>query len=208
MLIFIETISSFEFFLYLKKLEQLEKFDRIIFDETHLIVINVNYRFHMHSLKKLRIFVTQFVFFSVILFDLLFSELEKSMIFIKNVVLRTFIIRDNIFYRIKVFSKNIKEENERFEKVLKTLIDLIIDFEISDQIIIFVINTNMARKLSEYLNCKYYISNVENKEKIIDSFIFFDRIIVATSALEEGFDYSFIRVVIYYISSFSFIDFQ
>ena len=162
----------------------------------------------MHSLKKLRIFATQFVFFSITLLDLLLFELKKSMILIKNVVLRIFIVRDNISYRVKVFSKNIKEENERFEEVLKTLIDLIIDFEISDRIIIFVINTNTARKLSEYLDCKYYTSNVENKEKIIDSFIFFDRIIVATSALEEGFDYSSIRVVIYYISSFSFIDFQ
>ena len=207
-LVSIETISNFEFFLYLKKLEQLEKLDRIIFDEAYLIVTNVNYRFHIHSLKRLRIFVTQFVFFSITLPDLILSELEKSMILIKNVVLRTFTIRDNISYRIKVFSKNIKEENERFEKVLKTLIDLIVDFEVSDRIIIFVINTNTARKLSEYLDCKYYASNVENKEKIIDSFIFFDRIIVATSALEEGFDYSFIRVVIHYISSFSFIDFQ
>ena len=162
----------------------------------------------MHSLKKLRIFVTQFVFFSATLPDLLLSELEKSMIFIKNVVLRTFTIRDNISYRIKVFSKNIKEENERFEEVLKTLIDLIVDFEVSDRIIIFVMNTNTARKLSEYLDCKYYASNVENKEKIINSFISFDRIIVATSALGEGFDYSSIRVVIHYISSFSFIDFQ
>ena len=208
MLVFIETISNSEFFLYLKKLEQLEKLDRIIFDEAHLIVISANYRFHMHSLKRLRIFVTQFVFFSVILSDLILSELEKSMIFIKNVILRTFIVRDNIFYRVKVFLRNIKEENERFEEILKTLIDLIVDFEISDRIIIFVMNTNTARKLSEYLNCKYYVSNVENKEKIIDSFIFFDRIIVATSALGEGFDYSFIRVVIHYISSFSFIDFQ
>ena len=162
----------------------------------------------MHSLKRLRIFVTQFVFFSATLPDLILSELEKSMILIKNVVLRTFTIRDNISYRIKIFPRNIKKENERFEKVLKTLIDLIVDFEISDRIIIFVMNTNTARKLSEYLNCKYYASNVENKEKIINSFISFDRIIVATSALEEGFDYSSIRVVIHYISSFSFIDFQ
>ena len=208
MLISIETISNSEFFLYLKKLEQLKKLDRIIFDETHLIVTSANYRFHMHSLKRLRIFVTQFVFFSITLLDLILSELKKSMILTKNVVLRTFTVRDNIPYRIKVFSKNIKKENERFEKVLKTLIDLIIDFEISDRIIIFVMNTNTARKLSEYLNYKYYASNVENKEKIINSFIFFDRIIVATSALGEGFDYSSIRVVIHYISSFSFIDFQ
>ena len=162
----------------------------------------------MHSLKKLRIFATQFVFFSATLPDLLLSELEKSMILTKNVVLRTSTVRDNISYRVKVFPRNIKEENERFEEVLKTLIDLIVDFEVSDRIIIFVINTNTARKLSEYLDCKYYASNVENKEKIIDSFISFDRIIVATSALEEGFDYSSIRVVIHYISSFSFIDFQ
>ena len=208
MLIFIEIISNFEFFLYLKKLEQLEKLDRIIFDEAHLIVINANYRFHMHSLKRLRIFVTQFVFFSITLLDLILSELKKSMIFIKNVILRIFIVRDNIFYRVKVFPKKIKEENEKFEEILKTLIDLIVDFEISDRIIIFVINMNTARKLSEYLDCKYYISNVENKEKIINSFIFFDRIIVATSALEEGFDYSFIRIIIHYISSFFFIDFQ
>ena len=162
----------------------------------------------MHSLKRLRIFVTQFVFFSITLLDLILSELKKSMILTKNVVLRTFTVRDNIPYRIKVFSKNIKKENERFEKVLKTLIDLIIDFEISNRIIIFVINTNTTRKLSEYLNYKYYISNVENKEKIINSFIFFDRIIVAISALKESFNYSFIRVIIHYISSFSFIDFQ
>ena len=207
-LVSIETISSSEFFLYLKKLEQLEKLDRIIFDEAHLIVTNANYRFHIHSLKKLRIFVTQFVFFSITLPDLLLFELEKSIILIKNVILRIFIIRDNISYRIKVFSKNIKEENEKFKEVLKTLIDLIVDFEISDRIIIFVMNTNTARKLSEYLDYKYYVSNVENKEKIINSFISFDRIIVATSALGEGFDYSSIRVVIHYISSFSFIDFQ
>ena len=148
------------------------------------------------------------MFFLVILFDLILFELEKSIILIKNVILRTFIIRDNIFYRKKIFSKKIKKENEKFEKILKISIDLIIDFEISDRIIILVINTNTAINLSEYLNCKYYILNVENKEKIINSFIFFDRIIVAISALKESFNYSFIRVIIHYISSFSFIDFQ
>ena len=68
-------------------------------------------------------------------------------------------------------------------------------------------DTNTAKKLSEYLRCSYYASNVEDKEKVLESFISLDLVIVATSALGEGFDYSSIRVVIYYLSSFSFIDF-
>ena len=207
-LVSIETISNSEFFLYLKKLEQLEKLDRIIFDEAHLIVTSSNYRFQIHSLKKLRIFSTQFVFFSATLPDFVLSELEKSMILTKNTVLRTSTIRNNISYRVKVFPKEVRGEDERFEEVLKTLIDLRADFEVSDRVIIFVMDTNTARNLSKYLGCKYYASNIEEKEKVIDSFISFDRILVATSALGEGFNYSSIRVIIHYISSFSFIDFQ
>ena len=207
-LVSIETISNSEFFLYLKKLEQLEKLDRIIFDEAHLIITSANYRFQMHSLKRLRIFATQFVFFSATLPDQVLSDLEKSMVISNNTILRTSTIRNNISYRVKVFPKEVRQESERFEEVLKTLIDLTVDFEVSDRIIIFVMDTNTAKNLSKYLECRYYSSNVEEKDKVIDSFISSDRILVATSALGEGFDYSSIRVIIHYISSFSFIDFQ
>ena len=207
-LVSIETISNSEFFLYLKKLEQLGKLDRIIFDEAHLIVTSANYRYQMHSLKRLRIFATQFVFFSATLPDFVLSKLEESMVLTKNTVLRTSTIRNNISYRVKVFPKTVRQESERFEEVLTTIIDLKADFEVSDRVLIFVMDTNTAKNLSEYLGCKYYASNVEEKDKVIDSFISFDRILVATSALGEGFDYSSIRLIIHYISSFSFIDFQ
>ena len=162
----------------------------------------------MHSLKRLRIFATQFVFFSATLPNFVLSELEKSIVLTKNTILRTSTTRNNISYRVKVFPKTVRQESERFEEVLRTIIDLKADFEVSDRVIIFVIDTNTARNLSEYLGCKYYSSNVEEKDKVIDSFISFDRILVATSALGEGFNYSSIRLIIHYISSFSFIDFQ
>ena len=207
-LVSIETITNSEFFLYLKKLEQLERLDRIIFDKAHLIVTSTHYRFQIYSLKRLRIFATQFVFFSATLPNSVLSQLEELIVLTKNTILRTSTIRNNISYRVKVFPKEVRRESERFEEVLKTIIDLGVDFEVSNRVIIFVIDINTAKRLSEYLGYKYYTSNVEEKDKVIDSFISLDRILVATSALGEGFNYSSIRLIIHFISLFSFIDFQ
>jgi superfamily II DNA helicase RecQ len=67
--------------------------------------------------------------------------------------------------------------------------------------------------VSTYLNCSFFYSSLskENKEKTINNFIssFKDyySILINTSSLQEGFDYSFIRLIVYKDITYSFLGF-
>jgi hypothetical protein len=67
--------------------------------------------------------------------------------------------------------------------------------------------------VSTYLNCSFFYSSLskEDKEKTINGFLssFEDyySILISTSSLQEGFDYSFIRLVVYKDIAYSFLGF-
>jgi len=100
-LVLIETTILSSFQLFLMSLHAENKLDRIIFDECHLIVTVANYRHSMHSLKKLRLITTQFIFLSATLSVSILQEMNKMLFLSNNIVLRTSTTRHNIVYLVK-----------------------------------------------------------------------------------------------------------
>jgi superfamily II DNA helicase RecQ len=99
---------------------------------------------------------------------------------------------------------------------IKTYLDSFksIFISIKDKVIIFYRNKNIVSNLNTFLNCYYYNSDLSKKEKeeVLNKFTsntrnFSSDYIVSTSGLEKGFDYSNIRLVIYFELGYSFISF-
>jgi superfamily II DNA helicase RecQ len=67
---------------------------------------------------------------------------------------------------------------------------------------------SVANHLSKYLNCQVLHRDVEDKESVLTKFrLQNSSVLVCTSVLSAGFDYSFIRAVIHFQSAYSIIDF-
>ena len=163
----------------------------------------------MNYLIKLKLLVTQFVFCSATLTNSMISQFNINMNLHNNIILRSSTVRDNISYHIQLFKS--KQEDDRFLELLQICYDFISKFDNSnDRIIIYVMSSKLAQELDEFLSSPYYFGrmSIEDKNKNINLFISSERIIITTSALGEGFDYSSIRVIIHYLSVFSIIDFQ
>jgi len=88
-LVSIETAVSSSFQLFLIFLHAENKLDRIIINECHLIVTTANYKYLMHSLKKLQLIITQFIFLSATLFVSILQEMNKMLFLSNNTVFQT-----------------------------------------------------------------------------------------------------------------------
>jgi len=151
MLVSIETAVSSSFHLFLMSLHAENKLNRIIFNECHLIVTAANYRDLMHSLKKLRLIITQFIFLSVTLSISVLQEMNKMLFLLNNVVIRASTVRHNIAYSVKQMTSFVLEE--QFSEVLNFLLEEKNHYTKDDRVLIYVMNIALAERLSEYLHC-------------------------------------------------------
>ena len=77
-----------------------------------------------------------------------------------------------------------------------------------DKVLIFCPFVSKIKSLSQFLNCPSYYSKLDNKEQVLKAFLAnkeeYYKVLVSSTALEEGIDYPFIRLVVYinYIHSF------
>ena len=77
-----------------------------------------------------------------------------------------------------------------------------------DRVLIYVMSIALAERLSEYLRCQVLHRNVQDKESVLTRFRSHNSsVLVCTSVLSAGFDYSSVRAVIHFQSAYSIIDF-
>ncbi|KAJ8060796.1 hypothetical protein OCU04_009881, partial [Sclerotinia nivalis] len=212
-LISIESIIKESFIVKLIELINEKKIDRFIIDKCHLLITSSHYRNIMFRFRSLLLTKCQFVFLT----STLPLSIEKQLmnhLSLQNIsIIRAPSTRNNIVYKAKIFdSFNI--ENQFTE--VRTYIE---DFKITsflnnkDKIIIFGPSKKDVNSLSSFLNCSFYHSDLGllEQNRVLNDFfnVFndFNRIIVSTSGLEEGIDYSSVRLVIYFKFCWSFIGF-
>ena len=212
-LVSIETITSNYFISQVKELINSNNIDRIIIEECHLLISASSYRSIMFQFKELLLLPLQFVFLTGTL-PLLLEEKIISNLFLKDIsIIRASCLRNNISYKTSIY-KSFKEE----DKILE-IQEYIEDFKVNnfltikDKIIIFCSSIKNIELVATILNCNKYHSNLSKEEKENNLNNFFNnssefyKIIVSSTALEEGLDYSSIRLVIYKDIAYSFIGF-
>ena len=212
-LVSIETIISETFIREVRSLINSNNIDRIIIEECHLLITALSYRSIMFRFKELLVLPLQFVFLSGTLPLKLEEELLNTLYLEDISIIRTSCLRTNISYRARPYISS-KEE----ERILE-IQDYIEDFKAKefltskDKILIFCPSIANIDKVASILNYNKYYSSLskEEKESTLNSFFnsteAYHQVLVTSSALEEGIDYSSIRLVIYKDIAYSFIGF-
>jgi len=88
---------------------------------------------------------------------------------------------------------------EQFSEVLNFLVEEKNQYTKDDRVLIYVMSISVANHLSKYLNCQVLHRDVEDKEFVLTKFRSQNSsVLVCTSVLSAGFDYSSVRAVIYF----------
>ncbi len=89
-------------------------------------------------------------------------------------------------------------ENQ-FSEVLDFLIEEKNQYTKEDRVLIYVMSIKLADELSKFLNCLVLHRDVEDKESVITKFRSQNStVLVCTSVLSAGFDYSSVQAVIHF----------
>ena len=212
-LVSIESIISDSFLQNVRDLIDSNKIDRIVLEECYLLFTASSYRSIMYRFKEILRLPLQFIFLSGTLPLDLEEKLIKVLLLKEISIIRASCLRVNISYNAIAYTSNKKQDN-----VLQ-IRDYIEEFKVNsfvsakDKILIFCPSIKSIDLVSNTLNCsKYYASlSTEVKEETLNKFFTsnesYYKVLVASSALEEGLDYSSIRLVIYKDIAYSFIGF-
>ena len=212
-LVSIETIIEGTFISLVQSLINNNNLDRIIIDECHLLISASNYRSIMFRFKELLLLSTQFVFLTGTL-PFSFEEELINILYLQDLsIIRANCTKSNIAYKASTY-KSIEEEDR-----IQELKEYIKDFQIKefltnkDKVLIFCPTINNINLVADTLNCSRYSSDlsIKEKEETLKNFYTSDKdyfkILVCSSGLEEGFDYPYIRLVIYKDLAYSFLGF-
>ncbi len=186
------------------------KLNRIIFDECHLIITSRSYRSIMYRIKEILLYKTQFVFLSGTV-PLYIETKLKEVLFNPSIsIIRGTTTRTNIVYITQEYKSKI--EMQQFLEIKNYIEDFTALFSNKDdKILIFCPSVDKIKKLSQFLNCASYYSQLDNKENMLKEFFInkdkYYKTLVSSTALEEGIDYANIRLVVYIDHIYSFLGF-
>jgi superfamily II DNA helicase RecQ len=197
-----EAASSKDFVKYARRLIAEQKLDRIVVDECHLTVIAADYRPSIVELTTIRSLRTQFVYLTATLPPSMRAEFEERNYLYHPTVIRASSNRSNIFYMVrKIDCQNGSLLSQAAVHAKEAWMDSGFFDHACDKIILYVRTCRDADDLAELLNCSSYTAEsgtpVEKKQ-ILDRWTQAPDMpyIVATTALAEGFDYPYVRLVI------------
>ena len=167
----------------------------------------------MYRFKEILRLNSQFIFLIGTLPYSFEQELVSSLYLADLSIIRASCSRPNISYRASAY-KSTKEEERLLE--IKEYISSFRAREFltsQDKVLVFCPSKANIELVASALNCSRYYSSLskEEKESTLASFINskedYYSILATSSSLEEGFDYSSIRLVVYKDLAYSFIGF-
>jgi superfamily II DNA helicase RecQ len=201
-LISVEAASTKDFLKYAQSLVTQQKLDRIVIDECHLTVTAAEYRPSIVELAVVRSLRTQFVYLTATLPPSMQAEFEERNHLMRPVIIRSSSNRPNIFYVVRkatngkgsLLQQAAAEAQNAWERPGQ------LDHS-RDKIIMYVRTRDEAEELSGLLGCNSYTAesgSPEEKKAILTSWVqsSCQPYIVATTALAEGFDYPYVRLVV------------
>ena len=212
-LISIETIVSPTFRGLVQGLISSNSLDRIIIDECHLIISSASYRNIMYRFKELLELPTQFVFLTGTLPYSFEQELISSLYLDELSIIRASCCRPNISYRASIYksTKGVDQIREIQEYISSFRAKEFLTSE--DKVLVFCPSKASIELIAKTLNCSRYHTSlsIEEKASTLRSFTSskeeYYTILATSSSLQEGFDYSSIRLVVYIDLAYSFLGF-
>ena len=201
-LISVEAASTKDFLKYAQSLVTQQKLDRIVIDECHLTITAAEYRPSVIELAVIRSLRTQFVYLTATLPPSMQAEFEERNHLMRPVIIRSSSNRPNIFYMVRkatngkgsILQQAAAEARDAWEE--SGQLD-----QARDKIILYVRTRDEAGELSDLLGCDSYTAesgSPDEKKGILTSWVqsSCQPYIVATTALAEGFDHPYVRLVI------------
>lgn len=208
-LLSIETIVEQASFVFLvKNLIEEGRLDRIIIDECHLLITSRTYRSIMYRVKEVLVLRTQFVLLSGTLPLQVEQRLRDECQLAELSVVRGLCVRENIAYKAKQYSSS--REKEQLLEVKEYIEAYFARFSSwADKVLVFGPTKARIECLGELLECPVYHASLPNKEEVLKAYLTcqdaYYKILISSSALEEGIDYPSIRLVVYIDFAYSFI---
>ena len=200
-LIFIslEDFNSREFINYTSNLKDIYSNITIFLEETHLLLLEEDFRNVLKDINKVVTLKLQLVFITATLPSLLQDLLELTFYLDSNLVIRESTTQDKIQYITIPFKGNSINSLKHFYKQELELASK------EEKIIIYVNTKVEGLELAKILTINYYFSAKTKEEKESNSnklieFLDFNsnsKAIIATSALLVGIDYPKIRAVFF-----------
>lgn len=201
-----ESATSIGFMQHLRKLQSMDRLDRIVIDECHVLLnTRLDFRRKLQKLRKVVEFTVQLVLLTATLPPSKESEL-LSMISIEGpVMLRDMTSRHNIRYAVRQYSA------EKIDQIAVDIVSRRVQWYVtaaSGRVIVYGGRVEHCKKLAEKLECAAYFAKSEGKNAGLQDWLEGKtQVIVATNALGLGIDVPNVRLVLHAEASFDLLNY-
>jgi len=194
-----ESAISQGFMNYMRKLKAMDRLDRIVIDECHILLnTRLDFRRKLQKLRKVVEFTVQLVLLTATLPISKESELLSMISIEAPIMFREHTTRHNIAYAVQ------RCQAEHVDEVVMQLVKR----QEYGKVIVYGGLVEYCRKLAEMLNCKAYFAEASEKTEVLKEWIEGkSRVIVGTNALGLGIDVADVRLVLHVGGIFNLLDY-
>ncbi|KAH0551482.1 hypothetical protein GP486_007302 [Trichoglossum hirsutum] len=201
-----ESAVSQGFMNHLRKLQAMDRLDRIVIDECHILLnTRLDFRRKLQKLHKMVEFTVQLVLLTATLPPSKEAELLSMISIEAPLMFQDITSRHNITYTVQQHdAKDIKQQ-------VKVIIsDRLQQYaEDNSRIIVYGGQVENCKQLAEKLGCKAYYADSEDKTSALQNWLDGKKqVIVATNALGLGIDVPNIRLVLHAEPSFDLLNYS
>ncbi|KAH0544389.1 hypothetical protein GP486_008517, partial [Trichoglossum hirsutum] len=199
-----ESAISQGFMNHLRKLQGMDRLDRIVIDECHILLnTRLDFRRKLQKLRKMVEFTAQLVLLTATLPPSKESELLSMISIEAPLMFRDMTSRHNIAYAVqKCKAKDIEQEVIRIIKSRQH------QHAAGGRIIVYGGRVENCKELAVKLNCRAYFAESKDKATALQEWINGkENIIVATNALGLGIDVPDVRLVLHAEPSFDLLNY-
>src|SRR5579862_514407 len=194
-----ESAISQGFMNHMRKLQAMDRLDRIVIDECHILLnTRLDFRRKLQKLRKVVEFAVQLVLLTATLPISKESELLSMISIEAPVMFREHTTRHSIAYAVQ------RCQAEHMDEVVMQLVGR----QEYGRVIVYGGRVEYCRKLADMLNCKAYFAEAIEKTEALKEWIEGkSRVIVGTNALGLGIDVADVRLVLHVGGIFNLLDY-
>lgn len=149
---------------FLGQLDASESLDRLVFDESHLILTASRYRPKMALVKELREYRCQVVFLTATLPPLMQAQFERRLLLAQPCTIRSCTFRSDLYYHVQRSSRP-GDFLQYITQGIRTALQHL-EGEDAVRVIVYIQSRGEADQVSQQLSCLvYYSDSGSSKEK-------------------------------------------
>jgi superfamily II DNA helicase RecQ len=200
-----ESAVSQGFMNHLRKLQAMDRLDRIVIDECHVLLnTRLDFRRKLQKLRKMVEFTVQLVLLTATLPPSKEAELLSMISIEAPLMFRDMTSRHNIIYTVQ------QHDTKDIEQQVKVIISDRLQQYVEDnsRIIVYGGQVENCKQLAEKLDCEAYYADSEDKTSALQNWLDGKKqVIVATNALGLGIDVPNVRLVLHAEPSFDLLNY-